>query len=148
MRQEYDRYTAAGLEIIAIGMGSPRRTAAFRRELKLPFPMLSDPRRVSYRAYGLLKMSIRREASIASAAHFARNVVRHGGAREPDQNMLQLGGVFVVDPQGIVRYAFRSARAHEYPTAEQLIRVASHLPTPQATPAMPPAISRTARDGS
>jgi peroxiredoxin len=136
MRQEYDRYTTAGLEIIAIGMGSPRRTAAFRRELKLPFPMLSDPRRVSYRAYGLLKMSLRREASIASAMHFARNVARHGGAREPDQNMLQLGGVFVVDQQGIVRYAFRSARAHEYPTVEQLIRVAPHLPTPQVEPAM------------
>ncbi len=136
MRQEYDRYTAAGLEIIAIGMGSPRRTAAFRRELRLPFPILSDPRRASYSAYGLLKMSLRREASIASAMHFARNVARHGGAHEPDQNMLQLGGIFVVDPQGIVRYAFRSARAHEYPTTEKLIRVASHLPTPQAEPAM------------
>ncbi len=136
MRQEYDRYTAAGLEIVAIGMGSPRRTAAFRRELRLPFPILADPRRASYSAYGLLKMSLRREASIASAMHFARNVARHGGAREPDQNMLQLGGIFVVDPQGIVRYAFRSARAHEYPTTEKLIRVASHLPTPQAEPAM------------
>ncbi len=134
MRQEYDRYTAAGLEIIVIGMGSPRRTAAFRRELQLPFPMLSDPRRVSYRAFGLLKMSLRREASIASAMHFARNAVRHGGAREPDQNMVQLGGVFVVDPHGIVHYAFRSARAHEYPTAEKLVRVASHLPTPQVKP--------------
>ena len=51
MRQDHDCYTAAGLDIIAIGMGSPRRAAAFRRELKLPFPMLSDPRRVSYRAY-------------------------------------------------------------------------------------------------
>ncbi len=134
MRQDYDRYTTAGLEIIAIGMGSPRRTAAFRRELELPFPMLSDPRRVSYHAYGLLKMSLRREATIASAMHFARNVARHGGAHEPDQNMLQLGGIFVVDPQGIVRYAFRSARAHEYPTAEKLVQVASHLPTPQVKP--------------
>ena len=147
MRQEYDRYTMAGLEIIAIGMGSPRRTAAFRRELELPFPMLSDPRRVSYHAYGLLKMSLRREASIASAMHFARNVARHGGAREADQNMLQLGGVFVVDQQGIVRYAFRSARAHEYPTVEQLIRVASSLSTPQVDPRCRQAPTKVARHG-
>ena len=123
MREDYDCYTAAGLDIVAIGMGSPRRTAEFRQELKLPFPMLSDPRRVSYHAYGLLNMSIRREASIASAVHFARNMVRHGGAHEPEQDVIQLGGVFLVDREGIVRYAFRSARAHEYPTADDLVRV-------------------------
>jgi peroxiredoxin len=122
MRREYNRYTTAGLQVIAIGMGSPNRTAQFRQELELPFPMLSDPRRIAYRAYGLLNMSLRREASIASVAHLARNIVRHGAAHESEQNSVQLGGVFVVEPDGIVRYTFRSARAFEYPTAEELIR--------------------------
>jgi hypothetical protein len=125
MRQDYDRYTAAGLEVVAIGMGSPRRTAQFRQELGLPFPVLSDPRRIAYRAYGLLKMSLRREASIASALNFARNVARNGVRYEPEQSSTQLGGVFVVAPGGIIRYAFRSTRADEYPTADELIEAAT-----------------------
>ena len=122
MRQDYERFKQAGLDVVAIGLGSPDRTREFRQTFQLPFPILSDPRCVAYRAYGLSRLDLRREANITSAVRFVRASLRHGGRREPEQDMLQLGGVFVVDTGGIIQYAFRSSRAHEFPSSDELIQ--------------------------
>ena len=122
MRDDYDYFEQAGLEVVAIGMGSPSRTREFRSSLMLPYSLLCDPRRVAYEAYGLIKMSLLREARPNSVVRLMDAVRRHGGAREPEQPMRQLGGVFVVDTTGIVRYAFRSHRASEHPDNEELLR--------------------------
>ncbi len=128
MREDHQRFEQAGLAIVAIGMGSPVRAQEFRESLALPFPLLSDPRRVAYGAYGLLHMSLRREASLHSAIRLTQAVLHHGGAREREQPVRQLGGVFIVDPAGVIQYAFRSERASEHPANDDLIRLATCLP--------------------
>ncbi len=128
MREDHPRFEQAGLAIVAIGMGTPIRAQEFRTRLALPFPLLCDARRVAYRAYGLLHMSLRREANVNSALRLARAVLHHGGAREQEQPVPQLGGVFIVDPAGVIQYAFRSQRASEHPDNDELIRLAARLP--------------------
>ncbi len=132
MRRDWERFRSAGLGIAVITLGTPARVAAFAQEWALPFPLLADPRRQAYAAYGLGKLSFRREASITSAVRAANAALRYGGAREAEQDMLQLGGVFVVDTAGIIRYTFRAERAAEFPSSDELLGVAAQLGDPVA----------------
>jgi alkyl hydroperoxide reductase subunit AhpC len=126
MREHYGAFRAAGAQVVAIGMGSAARTAEFRERLAIPFPLLSDPRRDAYRAYGLGRLSVRREANLTSFVETARRAMRHGIAPSVD-DPIQLGGVFVVDRAGVIRYAFRPERAYETAPVDDLLRVVVEL---------------------
>jgi peroxiredoxin len=126
LRREYKRFEAAGLGIVAVGMGTPPRTKDFRASMGLPFPLLGDPRRQSYQRYGLLRMDFR-EVSAGNALRVARAIARYGGAASFDQDMAQLGGVFVVDTAGIVRYSHRAGQAHDNPAPDELLRAAAAM---------------------
>ena len=127
MREHHDRFVAASAQVVAIGMGSALRTVEFRRQMAIPYPLLSDPQRVAYKAYGLTQINPRHEANLTSLARTARNLVRHGGAASSDQDMAQLGGVFIVDTAATIRYAFLPQRAFEFPPIDELLQVVATL---------------------
>ncbi len=112
-------------------MGTPTRTRAFRQQMHLPFPLLSDPRRVSYRLYGLLRLDTTRNARPREAAKrtfwLTWRLLRRGGAISRDQSMAQLGGVFLVDTAGIVRYARLSHEMRDNPQPAELLRAGTAL---------------------
>jgi hypothetical protein len=110
--------------IVAVGQGSVARTKAFRDQIEWPFPLLADPRRLAYQAYGLLKMDWRREASLERLAHTVKATLSHGAAISTDQDMRQLGGVFVVGLDGNIVFAHRSQRVDDVPRPEVLIATA------------------------
>ena len=84
--------------------------------------MLCDPEKVSYRAFGLLRrLNLLREINPLSALHFVADASRYGVAGT-EQDMMQLGGVFVVDHLGTVRYVFESMRASEQPKTADVLR--------------------------
>lgn len=111
------------LGIVAIGQGSAAKTKEFRAQLQLPFPMLADPRRAAYTAYSLLNMDLKRRASFAQLKHTVQATIAHGAAISRDQDMRQLGGVFVVGRDGVIRFAHRSVQVDDVPQPRQLIAV-------------------------
>lgn len=90
--------------------------------LEVPYPVLVDRRRSTYRAWGLRRGSLlavwgdpgvwRRYAS--ELAHGAR-------LRRPGADTLQLGGDFVVDAAGTVIYS-RPQRRDDRPPVAELLR--------------------------
>ncbi len=139
MRRTHARFEAAGLGILAVGMGTPARSMEFRKEHNLPFPLLSDPRRDAYKLYGLLRLDFRRERSMSGTVALASAAIRYGGARTPDQDMAQLGGVFIVDTAGVIRYAHRARMMHDNPSPDDLLRAAAQLPHQSDPPPTPTA---------
>jgi peroxiredoxin len=128
LRNDYARFQSAGLTIIAIGQGSVARTKAFREQLELPFPLLADPRRLAYTAYNLLNMDLRREAALGGIEGLTRGVkaaFTHGIAASPDQDMRQLGGVFVVGQDGLIRFAHRANFVSDHPTHDAILAAAN-----------------------
>lgn len=87
--------------------------------------MLADPRRVAYTAYSLLNMDMKRRASFSQLKHTVQATLAHGAAISRDQDMRQLGGVFVVDVEGIIRFAHRSLNVDDVPQPRQLLAVAA-----------------------
>jgi peroxiredoxin len=124
LRNDWQRFSTAQIGIVAIGQGSVAKTKAFREQLALPFPLLADPRRLAYTAYDLLGMELRREASLGRLAHTVKAAVTYGAAISSDQDMRQLGGVFVVGTDGLIRFAHRSNRVDNVPRHDALLAAA------------------------
>ena len=121
MRRARPALAAAGLDLLMVGMGTPEQTAAFARELDLPFPVLADPERAVYRAYGLPETTPRAMLRPASGKALARALLGgHRGGR-PVGDPRQLGGAFVVDRQGIVRLSRPSASLGDHATVGELL---------------------------
>ncbi len=121
LRDDWERFQQNDRGIVAIGQGTVARSKQLQQELELPFPLLADARRVAYTAYGLGRVSLTREVSLASARRGMQAILAHGVSRSTNQDMLQLGGVFVVDATGIVRYAQRQLRMSDLPSNDELL---------------------------
>jgi peroxiredoxin len=120
----WQQFTQAHVGIIAVGQGSAARSKEFRAQLNLPFPMLADPRRTAYSAYGLLRVDLRREVSLSRLKHTVQATLAHGAAISTDQDMRQLGGIFVVGTDGMIHFAHRSLSVEDVPQPQQVLAAA------------------------
>ncbi len=97
----------------------------------LPYPVLVDPERTTYRAYGLGRGSARRMYGWRAARRYLQ-ILRSDGfgrLRRPTEDTLQLGGDFVIGPDGRLVYGFWGAGPDDRPAVDELIAaVRSTLP--------------------
>lgn len=115
----------AGLQVVAIGMGTPTRTKAFIEEMGISFPIFSDPRREAYEAYRLMKMNWREELRPSQFLKTTQNMIKYGGGSSADQDVLQLGGTFIVNKQGKITYAHTNKAVSDDPNVAMLLRAAA-----------------------
>jgi len=122
LRVETAELVAAGARIVAVGQGEPERSAAVARRRGYPFPVLSDPERRAYRAYGLLEGIPAqlvhdfpwRPGDMESAETiFLRP--RRGTERAVVDDPWQLPGEFVIDRAGTIVLAHRYQCCEDFP---------------------------------
>ncbi len=103
-----------------IAFGAEEWARAWLRETKVPFPLLLDPDRALYRAYGL-ERSVARTWTPRTIGYYMRQVLTgrrlHGVQGDP----YQLGGDFIVDSAGRLRFAYRSRDPVDRPAPETLL---------------------------
>ncbi len=121
---------AAGGHIVAVTQGEPQQAQALCDRFQVPFPCLADPRRSSYKAFGLKRGSMVqvlgpaifwRGLQAARKGHFIEKVV--GDA-------FQLPGTFIIDGEGVVRYARYAAHAADHPAIGELVEALHSLGGP------------------
>ena len=106
---------------MAIGMGVPEMAAHFRDAQKIPFPLLVDQRRQTYRALGIGRGSLIDVAGPKVWARSAKSILTGKGQGVPKQDPLQLGGAIVVETGGRVRYVHRAKTSSDNPKPEELL---------------------------
>lgn len=138
LRSELGDYRAAGGDVVIVGQGEPERAAHYRELQHLDVPILSDPERSVYEAFGLLQGTTAQvlfdapdpflrcdpQAGLDLAAS------RHGTARALVDDPWQLPGEFVVGTDGIIAHAHRYGWCEDYPDPRvhvAAIRLASGL---------------------
>ena len=123
LRDELAGYRDAGAEVVIIGQGEPARAARYRERQGLDVPILCDPDRATYAAYGLLQGTTAQilfdapdpflrcdpDAGMELAAS------RHGTDRALVDDPWQLPGEFVVGPDGRIAHAHRYQWCEDYP---------------------------------
>jgi peroxiredoxin len=126
LRRQAAEFTERRATVVTITFGPASRTEAWLRETQSPFVLLLDKRRTAYEAY-----SVRRSLASLSIATVrrSRELIKEG---QPVTYMqgdpLQLGGTFIIDHSGIVRFAHRSSTPVDYPPVAELLDVLGDLP--------------------
>jgi hypothetical protein len=114
-----------GGEVLVVSFSAPARVAAYVKRYPLPFPVVSDPERQAYRAFGLDRTSWRRLLGPAVLARYLKLMVRGWmpWQKEKGADVLQLGGDFVLDAQRRLLYAHPSTVPTDRPAAGELLEV-------------------------
>jgi hypothetical protein len=117
---------ARGAQVIAIGQGTGEEAARFCRGIETEYPCLGDPVKDGYRAFDLLRdgwWNVTAKPFLEDAG-LAWSRIRHAslrGSLMKHSDVLQLGGVAIIDRQGIVRFLHRSRRTDDRPPTSEIL---------------------------
>ena len=115
----------------AISFADVRAQERYARDLHMPFPLLSDADRTAYQAYGLGHGNTWAVFGTRTIWTYVKLMARGRRFRGIQADPYQLGGDFVIDGAGVLRFAYRSREPSDRPTMERLleaIRDASAVP--------------------
>lgn len=129
MEKRAEEFTALGVNILAIAMSTPATLARYLKENALPFPLLADPTRTSYQAFGLERTTWLRIFRPRLIWKYLKLIARGGKVRRiPEgEDALQLGGDFLIDNERHVRWGFRSADPVDRPSVDALLAEARKM---------------------
>ena len=129
LRDDRDRFEAAGASITLVGLGPHTRAALFCDDRHVPFECLSDPSQEAYRAYGLERGTNRQLFGPQLLLRYARALLRRDveAAKLSGDDYRQMSGVFVIDRSGLIRYAHRNRDVADNPPNDELLDALSEL---------------------
>ena len=122
MRQKHGDIEDRGASVLAVSFEPWDRLFQLSRQLQLPFPLLSDQERDSYRAYGLQRGYLRQIFSLRTVLAYVKLLAQGRLYHFRRSDLRQLGGDFIVDPEGVIPYQYRSAAPHDRPSVDELMR--------------------------
>ncbi len=129
MRDRIDEIRDRGAELVIVGNGATFFAAAFREDYDLDCPLLVDPELRAYRAAGL-----RRGRVEVLSPRLPLNALRalSAGYRQGETHgdTWQLGGVFVIRPDGGLLYRYVSRVAGDHPPVAEILAALE----PEASP--------------
>ena len=124
LRPVWPKIEAAGVQPIVIGNGTPLMAEAFAEESGLEVPLYTNPGREVYAALGAKRPGASAFLNPRLYWNGLRTLLKGHLPRKLQGDAAQLGGVFLVQPDGSMPYAYRSDLAGDHPSAAELIRVA------------------------
>jgi alkyl-hydroperoxide reductase/thiol specific antioxidant family protein len=102
LRQHRNDLEKLTLEVVVVTFEARETAEQYVRETGLPWPLLIDPRRALYRAYGMCRGPWSAIWGPASWWAYARLIARGHRPRRPTGDVRQLGGDVLIDPAGSV----------------------------------------------
>ena len=108
MRDRQEEIEAEGVRVVAIGMGRPEMAAYFRDQFHIPFTLLVDHDKETYKALGIKKGNWLQVSGPQNWPRFAMGILTGKGLAAPKQDPLQMGGVALVEPGGSISFIHRS----------------------------------------
>jgi peroxiredoxin len=132
--EAYDRFRAAGGDIVAVFQYRAEPTYNFCRKRNVPFDCLGDPEREGYHAVGLERGGAREYIGPQLAKGFLRAARKGAIAGNPHGgDVSQRPGTFVIAPDGTVAFAHYNKDSADNPDTEELLRIVERLAhAPQA----------------
>jgi hypothetical protein len=141
--RDVDRLTAAGVTVLVVVQAEPDRLAQWISMRPIPFPVVSDPERTAYRAFDLGRVGWLHFARPNVLGSYLRLMLRGHRLSKPVQgeDVLQLGGDFVLDRNTRLVFAHPSRAATDRPTVAEILtalpgnsRKAMNLPAEKEPP--------------
>lgn len=117
-----DDFRAVGCGVLIVTQARPDVLAGFLKRYPQPVPVVGDPERVAYRAFGLERTGWRTFFRPGVIWRYMKHMLRIRVRRPYDgEDVRQLGGDFILDRAGTVRYAYRDPDPTRRPTVDDLL---------------------------
>lgn len=123
LRQYQDELKQLKTRVYLVSYESNELAMRYIDQLNLDWPLLMDPDRDLYRAYGMSSIKLWEILKPASMWRYWKLIQRGEPIQKPGSDWRQAGGNVVVDPQQIVRLHHVSQSPHDRPTAIQMLDV-------------------------
>jgi peroxiredoxin len=106
--------------VVFVSMGAPEEAAEFKQKMASPHTFISDPKRELYKAFGLaigtFSQMLNPNTVIRSVGAMAKGYTHSRPRSDPKQ----LGGAFLVQPDGHVSWFRKSRDAADTVTAKEV----------------------------
>lgn len=122
MELHREEIEAAGLRVVAVGLGEPKHARRFGDKLAPSVDCLTHEEPVIHQAYGIEKGNMLRMVAPDALMAGARAASRGHTQGQATGDTQRLPGTFIIDPMGIVRYAYYSKHAGDHPDLQPLLR--------------------------
>jgi hypothetical protein len=117
-----DRLGDLGDAVVAlVTFTRQRNLRGYRGRFGLPFAVLTDETRATYRAYGLGRGRWWRVWGPATLRAYGRLIRAGARAERQKDETVELGGDFVIGRQGALLYASRSTGPDDRPPVDDLV---------------------------
>ncbi len=126
MRSHRDAFRSRGVEVVAVAQGTGEEAARFCRTLGVESPCLGDPGKDAYAAFGLPRdgwWNVTARPFFEEPGLAWRRIRRASlkGSVMEHSDVLQLGGVAIVDRSGQLRYFHGSSRTDDLPPTADVL---------------------------
>ena len=110
--------------VIVVGHGTPDELSTHHADLPREVVLVADPEQALYRAFQPRRLTRASQLRIRlrSIPIGIRHALRGGRIVRPGQDLLQLGGDAIVEPDGTIRWVHLSQRADDRPSIDELRR--------------------------
>jgi AhpC/TSA antioxidant enzyme len=124
VRDRWSDFEALGAAALVLSFDKPDAVDDYQKFLGLPYPIASDPQRKAYAAYGVGRGPAWRIWSPRVIWQYISLVARGRKLQKPRQNedLSQLGGDFILAPQGHLLYTHVSKSPSDRPPVHELLK--------------------------
>jgi AhpC/TSA antioxidant enzyme len=121
----HEEFRRLGAGVLVITQARPELLALFLQDNPLPFPISFNPSRQAYQAFGLGRTTWTGMLQPRVVLRFLKLLFRGWLPSRPtgEEDVLQLGGDFILDGQGRLVYAYRSSEPTDRPPVDELLQV-------------------------
>lgn len=121
LRESAADIEAAGGRVVAVMQGTVAQAQALCRQYGVGFPCLADPDLATYKAFDIKRGSVAEVVGPATWAAGARALSRGHIGGVPIGDVMQLPGTFIIDRDGVVRYAKYAKHSGDHPKTADLV---------------------------
>ena len=109
--------------IVVVSFSEPAVLVRYQEHHQWRFPILADPERKAYQAFGLERLSWHRVFSLATLKLYLK-LFRKGLVRQDygESDVYQAGGDFLIDRNGTILFAHRSDEPADRPSVSTLLK--------------------------
>lgn len=111
------------VDLVIVTFTEPENLRSYQKRHKLTSTsFILDPGRSAYRAFGLERGAVTRIWGLRAAKRYLEIFRDDGFSRpgRPTEDTLQLGGDFIIDPEGTLIYGFWGEGPDDRPSAESI----------------------------
>ncbi len=126
--QHHDEFKERNTRVIIISFGTLPAIQQWMRDNCVSFTVLLDQERNIYNAYGLERSFWRSRNLKTRWVYFKAWLSGEKAQDSYGDDTSQLGGDFIVDKNGILRFVYPSNDPTDRPTIEKLLKILDQLP--------------------